>query len=352
MIIVVAGLSLIAAVLAFKLVESRSENKELTDKIVSSQNELLKTKKELEDLTKEHNRKYDPYSSETTKSLILSIDINGNILSLNDYAVEFFGYASSEEMVGRNVIGFLVPPKDSRGQNMTNIIERIKSNPRLYVDHENENICKDGRRVWISWTNRIVYDKDGAPSEIRAVGFDITPRKELEEELRQMTVIDPVTGVLNRRQFLEDGAKEMKRAVRYNRDLSIVLMTIDRFDALNSEHGSTFGDEAVRVAVTACQNSTRDSDYLGRLADIEFALLLPETPLNGARIVAERIRDSVMKSNLVVNGVTIAVTTSLSIAARVPSDGNVETVLLRAFNALRSSKDRQNHIAVAETPED
>lgn len=229
-------------------------------------------------------------------------------------------------------------------------MERIKNNPRLYVDNENENICKDGRRIWISWTNRIVYGPDGTPAEIRSVGFDITPRKQMEDELRQMTVIDPVTGVLNRRQFLDDGAKEMKRARRYKRNLSVLLMTIDRFEALNSEHGSAFGDEAIRVAVTACQNSIRDSDYLGRLADIEFAILLPETPLEGAKIVAERIRDEVMRSDLMVDKVKITVTTSISIATRAETDETIDSVLLRAFNALRSSKERQNNIAVAESP--
>ena len=166
--------------------------------------------------------------------------------------------------------------------------------------------------------------------------------------MRQMTVIDPVTGVLNRRTFLEEGAREMKRARRYERELSVLLMTIDHFEALNSEHGSTFGDEAIKVAVTACRNSTRDSDYLGRLADIEFALLLPETPLDGARIVAERIRNEVMKSDLFVNDVKISVTTSISIASKTADDETIDTILLRAFNALRASKDRQNNIAVAE----
>ncbi|MBO4644112.1 MAG: GGDEF domain-containing protein, partial [Alphaproteobacteria bacterium] len=119
---------------------------------------------------------------------------------------------------------------------------------------------------------------------------------------------------------------------------------------LSSEHGTAFGDEAIRVAVTACQNSIRDSDYLGRLADIEFAILLPETPLDGAKIVAERIRDEVMRSDLMVDNVKIAVTTSISIASKTDQDDTIDSVLLRAFNALRSAKERQNNIAIADFP--
>lgn len=336
--------------LLWRFESCRSKKNALKNKVVDLQNALISAQKELEDMKKEKHRQFDPYSSPNTKSLFLSLDKDGNILSVNDYACELYGYDDKNELIGKNIIGTIVPTKDSHGQTLTNLVERIKNNPRLYVDNENENICKDGRRIWISWTNRIVYGSDGSPIEIRSVGFDITPRKQMEEELRQMTVIDPVTGVLNRRQFLDDGAKEMKRARRYKRNLSVLLMTIDRFEALNSEHGSAFGDEAIRVAVTACQNSIRDSDYLGRLADIEFAILLPETPLEGAKIVAERIRDEVMHSDLMVDDIKIAVTTSISIATRTESDETIDSVLLRAFNALRSSKERQNNIAVAESP--
>lgn len=328
----------------------RAKKAALKNKVVELQNALISAQKELEDMKKEKHRQFDPYSSPNTKSLFLCLDKDGNIISVNDYACELYGYDDKNELIGKNIIGTIVPTKDSHGQTLTNLVERIKNNPRLYVDNENENICKDGRRIWISWTNRIVYGPDGTPAEIRSVGFDITPRKQMEDELRQMTEIDPVTGVLNRRQFLDDGAKEMKRARRYKRNLSVLLMTIDRFEALNSEHGSAFGDEAIRVAVTACQNSIRDSDYLGRLADIEFAILLPETPLEGAKIVAERIRDEVMRSDLMVDKVKIAVTTSISIATRAETDETIDSVLLRAFNALRSSKERQNNIAVAESP--
>jgi len=331
----------------YKTLSDRHQEKELKSKIVELQNAVISSQKELEDMKKEKHRQLDPYSSPNTKSLFLCIDKDGNILSVNDYAREFFGY-DENEMVGKNIVGTLVPAKDSHGYDLSNLIYRIQNNPRLYIDNENENICKDGRKVWISWTNRIIYDADGQPKEIRSVGFDITPRKQMEEELRQMTIIDPVTGVLNRRQFLEDGTKEMKRARRYKRDLSVLLMTIDRFEVLSSEHGAAFGDEAIRVAVIACQNSIRDSDYLGRLADIEFAILLPETPLDGAKIVAERIRDEVMHSDLMVGDIKISVTTSISIASKTETDETIDSVLLRAFNALRSAKERQNNNAVAD----
>ena len=104
----------------------------------------------------------------------------------------------------------------------------------------------------------------------------------------------------------------------------------------------------MKVAVTACQDAIRESDYLGRLADVEFALLLPETPVEGALIVAERIRTQVMHSDLKVGDVSISVTTSIGVATRQPSDETIDSVLLRAFNALKTAKEQHNNVAVAE----
>ena len=260
--------------------------------------------------------------------------------------MNFFGYEKKEDLIGKKIIGTLVPVKDSMGKNMKDLFERIKNNPRLYVDAENENICKDGKRVWISWTNRIIYENN-IPKQINAIGFDITPRKKLEEDLRKMTMIDPVTGVLNRQKFLEEGTREMKRAVRYNRDLSVILLTIDKFDVLNKDLGTSFSDKVIQVAVTACRNSTRDSDYIGRIGDIEFALILPETHIDGAKIVAERIRNDIMKTNLSIEDESISVTTSMSIASKQKGENSIDLLMMRAFSALKESQNRQNNIAIA-----
>ena len=128
----------------YKALSCKKQKKKLKAKIVELQNSVISSQKELEDIKKEKHRQMDPYSSPNTKSLFLSIDKDGKILSINEYACEFFGY-TEEELLGKNVIGFLVPQKDSRGNVLTNIIERITNNPRLYIDYENENICKDGR---------------------------------------------------------------------------------------------------------------------------------------------------------------------------------------------------------------
>ena len=71
-----------------------------------------------------------------------------------------------------------------------NSFDRIFQYPNLYMEHESENLKKDGEQLWISWTNRVVYNKDGEPEEIKSVGFDITKRKNLENELCSLAFKD------------------------------------------------------------------------------------------------------------------------------------------------------------------
>jgi len=265
---------------------------------------------------------------------------------MNDYGLQFFGYDNIDELKGRNIIGTLCAETDKEGHEMDNLIDRIRNNPRLFTDNENENICKNGERKWISWTNRIVYNDAGEPQEIRSVGFDITPRKRLEEELRQIMVLDPVTGVLNRHKFLEEGIREVKRARRYDRSLSVIFMSVGHFQT-HDELGPTFTDEVLKKAVQACQAETRDSDSLGRLADVEFAVLLPETTIDGAKTVAQRILQNIVSTPIVVADTSVTIDVRIGVASLTEKDATVDDIIQRAFMAIRNGNDDENTISVA-----
>lgn len=121
---------------------------------------------------------------ESSNSIILRMDNVGKITFFNEYASKFFGF-SRDEITGRNVVGTIVPFTDSSGKNLEQMILDIAINPERYISNENENICKDGKRVWVAWTNRPVLDDLGKCIEIQCIGNDITGRKHAEEELLQ-----------------------------------------------------------------------------------------------------------------------------------------------------------------------
>jgi PAS domain S-box-containing protein len=118
---------------------------------------------------------------ENANSVIMRITPDHRITFFNEYAQSFFGY-SFEEVLDKSVLETITPPIDSNGNDLRRMIENITVHPELYATNENENICKDGRRVWVSWTNKVIRDERGEISEILCVGTDATARKQIQTE--------------------------------------------------------------------------------------------------------------------------------------------------------------------------
>ena len=118
---------------------------------------------------------------QNANSVILRWKRDGTITFINEYGQTFFGY-SAEELIGRQV-GILVREKDSAGADLTQLVQDVVDNPERYVNNINENICRDGSLVWMSWTNKPIFDEDGRVAEILAVGSDVTDRIHAEEAL-------------------------------------------------------------------------------------------------------------------------------------------------------------------------
>lgn len=121
---------------------------------------------------------------ENANSIIMRRSPDGTITFFNEYAQNFFGFAA-EEVVGHNVLGTILADVDSTGRDMAAMVRKIGETPELFASNENENVCKDGRRVWVHWTNRAVCDARGNVQEILCVGSDITARKQMEIQNRR-----------------------------------------------------------------------------------------------------------------------------------------------------------------------
>lgn len=120
---------------------------------------------------------------ENADCVILRIDKTGKIMFFNEFAQKFFGY-TERQILGKNIIGTIIPEKNYSGLNLAKLIRDIKRQPELYATYENEIICKDGRRVWVTWANKAIHDKERNITEILCVGHNITERKHLENELQ------------------------------------------------------------------------------------------------------------------------------------------------------------------------
>ncbi len=140
--------------------------------------DLFRTKEVL----RESERRYRELV-ENANSVIIRWRHDGTLIFFNEYAERFFGYRA-DEVVGRHV-GVLVPDRDSEGTDLARLAEDIASQPDRYVNYINENVRRDGRRVWMSWTNRAIRDERGQVIEILAIGSDITERIRAERALRE-----------------------------------------------------------------------------------------------------------------------------------------------------------------------
>jgi len=170
----------------------------------------------------------------------------------------------------------------------------------------------------------------------------------LFSEVRGLAARDELTGVFNRRHFIELAKHEFERVTRYPHPLTILLLDVDHFKRVNDTYGHSTGDEVLRALATRCLNSLRDQDVLGRYGGEEFVILLPETDLPSARLVAERLRIRIATTTLATHRGDLRITISLGVAGRAPGETvDFQTVLERADEALyRAKNGGRNQVVV------
>ena len=160
-----------------------------------------------------------------------------------------------------------------------------------------------------------------------------------EEEMRRLASLDSLTQAYTRGHFVGLAEKEVLRARRYGHPLSLLLLDIDHFKSVNDRYGHSAGDRVLRAAVDLFQGQTRRSDLLGRYGGEEFLVLLPETDVAGAGVVAERIRAALRKAPVNVGNLAVEMTVSIGLTGLRPEMQDVDALLAHADAALYRAKD-------------
>jgi diguanylate cyclase (GGDEF)-like protein len=167
---------------------------------------------------------------------------------------------------------------------------------------------------------------------------DVTDIVRNAEEMERLATIDGMTGIYNRRHFLILADHEWTRARRYERPISFLMIDIDHFKTINDEFGHEAGDRIIVHLAQLAAACKRRSDVLARIGGEEFALLLPETPLNRAKAVAERLRQSVLKSPLTDARPAIRASISVGVAAATQDMASFSDLMRAADQALYRAK--------------
>jgi len=173
----------------------------------------------------------------------------------------------------------------------------------------------------------------------------------LSENLKTMSISDPLTGCYNRRYFQEISPKMVSAAQRHRRSISILMLDVDFFKKINDSHGHLAGDAVLKEVAQTCRATLREPDFLVRFGGEEFVAILPDTAREEALRVAERLRDAIERLQVRSGERELHVTVSIGLSEFVASEVSLEKAFARADIALYEAKRSGRNRVVAYTPE-
>jgi diguanylate cyclase (GGDEF)-like protein len=173
-------------------------------------------------------------------------------------------------------------------------------------------------------------------------------RAQLFQEIESLALTDPLTGLQNRRGLFELGKIEFARSQRMDRHFCCLMLDIDHFKTINDEYGHPIGDLVLQDFAQVCKRSVRAADLPGRYGGEELVIFLPETDLDTAVQIAERLRESIEKMPIQVSGREVHVTVSIGVSRRDESTLELETLIARADQAMYIAKYKgRNQVAIS-----
>ncbi|MCM0755235.1 PAS domain S-box protein [Desulfovibrio aminophilus] len=275
--------------------------------------------------------------SEASQDGMVMIDDQGRVAFWNRAAERIFGYAR-EEMLGRRLHEVVAQDEDA-GKARQGFPDFASTGKGAVVDTLTERTArrKDGSTfpAEFSVASFRLQDRWWAVGTVR----DITERKRAEEMLLELATTDGLTGLTNRRHFLERGRAELERARRTGRPLSCIMFDVDHFKRVNDTFGHDAGDAVLKTLARTARETLRGMDVLGRVGGEEFAAVLPETDLNAALQAAERLRLAVEFMTVEHGGRALPVTVSLGVALWRGPDESLDELLRHADQALYEAKN-------------
>ncbi len=261
-------------------IENRTYQEELSARVEAATRNLEKVNHELVE-----TKQYLENLLNSTVDGILTIDPHGMVNFTNTGARHMLGHPQDQ------LIGLPAAKLFSGGAEEVAYLDRILRQGRPLQNYETELIRSDGEKVPVSMSVSHVRGAHGEVASTLAICKDITEQKRLEQELKEMSVKDSLTGLYNQGCFYDRLEAEIERARRQGHPLSLLLFDVDQFKSYNDAHGHLEGDRVLKTIAKVIRESTRVHVDIGfRYGGDEFTVLLPEADEKQARIIAERIR--------------------------------------------------------------
>lgn len=287
-------------------------------------------------------------------------DVQRCFVHVSDNMCRMMGYPR-EELMGRSVVEFMTP--EYRAVIMRMAAARGDGdNPLVHthpIRHEGEFFRKDGSRLWIETVSVPVFDDDGTHIGYFGITRDVSERKraeqalrdanqrleaqlqrinELHAQMREQSIRDELTGVHTRRHFVEVAERELDRVRREGGHLSLVMIDLDHFKAINDAHGHLVGDVALKAVGTMLVATTRSEDLACRLGGEEFAVLMTDTDHATALSRAETWRATLAATSVLADGIVLRLTASFGVATFPSQAGSLSELLRLADSRMYRAK--------------
>lgn len=216
---------------------------------------------------------------------------------------------------------------------------------KLHCEHRLRS--SDGSYKWFLARGFASYDSKNSKLRIIGTHTDIHKRRIMEEtilkhssELEQLANTDSLTGINNRRSLIDKLVEELHRAERYNRPLSLLMVDIDHFKHVNDQYGHNAGDAVLIEFCRTIKSALRKNNSFGRIGGEEFAIILPETTLENAIVVAELLRQKIENALIGIrDGLTLQITCSFGATVALSVNDTISDIMRRADVALYQAKN-------------
>jgi len=203
--------------------------------------------------------------------------------------------------------------------------------------------CKNGELIWVEVTLQLRYNICNE-IEIMGVSRNIEKRKKTEQEILYFSTHDYLTGCYNRAFFEKSAKEELERATRYQKPLSLLMLDLDYFKKVNDTYGHMAGDGVLKQVAATINDILRSSDIFGRFGGEEFVMLIPETTVEGAVNVAEKIRSAIENTVCPMAG---KITVSIGVVERT-ADESLDDLYRRVDKQLYRAKTSGRNCVVAD----
>lgn len=285
---------------------------------------------------------------------IFGVNRNMEITLWNRFMESHSG-KSAAEVMGKNLFECFDELPHSILQHKINSVFILKNfaftgweqRPYLFKFRHNRPVTGGVDFMYQDCTFIPLKDEHGEVQQVCITLIDVTDTAIYQKMMRgamsslaEASHRDGLTGIHNRRYIEEAVAKEFSRVQRYGGTLSIILFDLDNFKTINDTHGHLTGDEVLRSAAKSIGAGVRTTDTFGRYGGEEFMALLPATNIDGAMILAERLRNHLASLPVIHGGLTVSVTVSAGVAEWQPNMQRYENLIKAADQALYRAKEQ------------